>query len=352
MAMVELDQRIIRIPLSVALIREMDAVIIQGIGGYATRSEFIVDAIQERVLDLTVPREEDAGPPPGYGTGKALRQRRNAAELSDGVELASLVSKTALSPPPQGPTVEASEEFSRPEGRPLFGLHNRDYPSLWALSRLADLTTAGPIPVETYYAQVCEEAWKFGELLLEIERDIGGKRTALFPTNREKKKAAEAGFRAFAIGEYRRGPNGAVSTAGPLFEWRVASLIAKEGRELLIGVTPAGRAILDAIAGMTIEEPRRVDVAQPFLAHLARHAPADWSGFVAIVEAVGSAGATRQDVLDFVAKTWPHWTASEVSTNAAGYIARAREWGLVESKQTKAKYHLTSLGFKQANGAH
>jgi hypothetical protein len=348
----ELDRRIMRIPIPVALIREMDAVIIKGVGGYATRAEFIVDAIQERVLDLTVPGEEDAGPPPGYATVKALQQRRDAAELSEGVERAPVgVSMTALPPPAQGPTVETSEDLSRPEGRPLFGLHNRDFPSLWALSRLADLTTAGPIPVEAYYAQVCEEAWKFGELLLEIERYVGGKRTALFPTNREKKKAAEAGFRAFAIGEYRRSPTGGVVTAGPLFEWGVAGLTAREGLELLVGVTPPGRALLEAIAGMTIEEPRSVDVSAPFLAHLARHAPDDWSGFVAIMAAVGSAGATRQDVLDHIAKTWPDWTDSEVSTNAAGYIARAREWGLVEPKQTKAKYHLTSLGLDQANGA-
>jgi hypothetical protein len=350
--MSELDQRIMRIRLPVALIREMDAAIIKGVGGYTTRTEFIIDAIQERVLDLTVPREEDGGPPPGYTTREVRPQPGDAAELSEGLESASAdISVTALPPLTQGSAIQASEEFSQPEGRPLFGLHNRDYPSLWALSRLADLTTNGPIEVEAYYTEVCEQAWKFGELLLDVERQIGGKWTALFPTNREKKKAAEAGFRTFAIGGYRRGPNGVLFTSGPLFEWRVADFAAVDGPELLVGVTPAGWALLEAIAGMTIEEPRPVDVSEPFLAHLARHAPADWSGFVAIIRAVGAGGGTRQDVLDHVAKTWPDWTPSEVSTNAAGYIARAREWGLVEPKQTKSRYHLTSLGLDRANGA-
>ena len=37
------EQRIMRIALPIPLIREMDAVIIQGLGGFATRAEFILD---------------------------------------------------------------------------------------------------------------------------------------------------------------------------------------------------------------------------------------------------------------------------------------------------------------------
>ena len=39
-----------------------------------------------------------------------------------------------------------------------------------------------------------------------------------------------------------------------------------------------------------------------------------------------------------------------VSTNAAGYIARAREWGLVEPKQSKSRYQLTPFGVEQLIG--
>jgi hypothetical protein len=346
----QLDQRIMRIPLPVSLIREMDAVILKGVGGYTTRAEFIVDAIQERVLDLTVEQEEDSGPPPARDDGPP-RSDVQGMPQAGGVAVAG-VSMTALPSPAPGATVAFGGEFARPEGQVLFGLHNRDFPSLWALSRLADLTAKDPMPVHAYFAEVSEEAWKFGELLLDIEKRFGGKRTALFPTNREKKKAAEMGFQTFAVGGYRYDDRGLVVTSGPLFEWRVAALIAGGAGSPLIGVTPDGLSLLDAIAGLTIAEPHAAHESAAFFAHLVLHAPADWAGFVAILKAVGRDGATRQGVLDSLSRGWPDWTESELSTNAAGYIARAREWGLVEPKQLKAKYHLTPLGLDQLNGVH
>ncbi|MGW6278748.1 ribbon-helix-helix domain-containing protein [Kribbella sp. NPDC055071] len=339
-----------RIPLPVSLIREMDAVILNGVGGYTTRAEFIVDAIQERVLDLTVEQEEDSGAPPaesGY-------LPRNEVEEKPGVSgpANSGISMTALARPALGAKAAAGSEFAQPEGQVLFGLHNRDFPSLWALSRLAEFTATDPMPVQAYLAEVSEEAWKFGELLLEIERRLGGKRTALFPTNRDKKKAAELGFQTFAVGGYRYDGRGSVVTGGPLFEWRVAALIAGEAGSPLIAVTPEGHLLLEAIAGLTIAEPHEAHETAAFLAHIGRYAPADWAGFVAILRAVGRDGATRQSVLDSLSQRWPDWTESELSTNAAGYIARAREWGLVEPKQVKAEYHLTPRGLDQLNGVY
>ncbi|MFC9693307.1 ribbon-helix-helix domain-containing protein [Kribbella sp. NPDC056951] len=339
-----------RIPLPVSLIREMDAVILKGVGGYTTRAEFIVDAIQERVLDLTVEQEEDSGPPPA---SPAEPSRGYVAGTSGAHEVAiSGISMTALPRPASGAGVSPGGEFAMPEGQALFGLHNRDFPSLWALSRLADLTATVPMPVQAYLTEVSEEAWKFGELLLEIERRFGGKRTALFPTNRAKKKAAEMGFQTFAVGGYRYDDRGKVVTSGPLFEWRVAALIPGGAEGPLIGVTPDGLSLLAAIAGLTIAEPHQAHESAAFLDHLALHAPADWAGFVAVLRAVGRDGASRQGVLDSLSRGWPEWTESELSTNAAGYIARAREWGLVEPKQVKAKYHLTPLGLDQLNGVH
>ena len=76
-------QRIMRIPLPVPLIREMDAVILKGLGGYATRAEFIVDAIQERVLELSIGVVEDAGAPPAppRAPRRRVRQRTWAMRL-------------------------------------------------------------------------------------------------------------------------------------------------------------------------------------------------------------------------------------------------------------------------------
>lgn len=348
--MAEPEQRIMRIPLPVPLIREMDAVILKGLGGYATRAEFIVDAIQERVLELTIGGTEDAGPPP-INQAPLDHAIAEPSQLKSTSTVAT-IQMTAITVPPSGFTVGTDDDLSRPEGHALFGLHNRDYPSLWALAKLAALTIEHPIPVETFFNEVVHEAWKFGELLLAIEKHTGTKRTALFPTNADKRKSAEMGFRTFAIGDYRRTPDNTYITTGPLFEWRTAALVAGHKTEPVIGVTAAGWALLKALDGISVEEPHPEVASTHFLTHLLDHAPADRAGFVEIVTAIGLDGATRQDVLDHIAKAWPDWTENEVSTNSAGYIARAREWGLVEPKQIKTKYHLTPLGIELVNGAN
>lgn len=354
--MPETEQRVMRIPIPVPLIREMDAVILKGVGGYSTRAEFIVDAIQERVLELSVDGIEDAGPPP------AAVERTQVALLTEPAPPAdrpaspsqptgpATMPMTALTAPADGYVVADADDLSQPEGRSLFGLHNRDYPSLWALTKLASMTVEQPMPIEDYFTAVIKEAWRFGELLLAIEKHTGTKCTALFPANPEKRKAAEMRFRSFAVGDYRTAGD-RYTTNGPLFEWRLIGLTGGHRNEPLVGVTAAGWALLASVAGVSVEEPHPAAAAKTFLAHLAEQAPADWKGFTEIVRAIGPDGATRQDVLDHVAKAWPDWTENEVSTNAAGYIARAREWGLVEPKQTNSHYHLTLLGHDHTNGA-
>ncbi|AZG47182.1 ribbon-helix-helix domain-containing protein [Gordonia insulae] len=343
------DHRVMRIPLPVPLIREMDAVIIQGIGGYATRAEFIVDAIQERILELSVEETEDAGPPPRQEEEPGAQPYESTVRKTIPVTSRKDRPTTVLSPPVAGYVVPAAGDLSRPESRALFGLHNRDYPSLWALTKLAALAAEGPIPVEDYVTDVLREAWRFGELLLATEKDTGAKCTALFPTNSDKRKPAETGFRSFALGDYR--VDGDVySTNGPLYEWRVAGLTMGESHEPRVGLTGAGWDLLRGIAGISVEEPHPYNAARVFFEHLANFAPEDWRGFTEIISAIGSGGASRQDVLAHVAQAWPSWTNNEVSTNAAGYIARAREWGLIEPKQTKSKYHLTPLGHEHSTG--
>ncbi len=351
--MSEKEQRIMRMALPVSLIREMDAVITQGLGGYRTRAEFIVDAIQERILEMTIGETEDAGPPPPPAHVPSTMRTVSPDDNFSATPTAGppTLRMTALAAPVSGFTVAADADLARPEGRPLFGLHNRDYPSLWALTKLAALTVDEPIPCATYYAEILEEAWRFGELLLAIEKRTGSKRTALFPTNPEKRKAAEMGFRAFAVGDYQDGPDQTYATTGPLFEWRVAGLIRASGPEPLIGVTATGWMLLSEVSGVSVEEPHPFSASAHFLDHLAAHAPADRAGFDEVVRAIGGDSASRQELLEHVTRAWPGWTEKEVSTNAAGYVARAREWGLIELKQTESKYHLTPLGLDRLNGA-
>lgn len=344
------EQRIMRIPIPVPLIREMDAVILKGVGGYATRAEFIVDAIQERILELSVESIEDAGPPPAPqidAPSAALVADPVTQQASSSTSTVSMP-MTALSAPATGFVVSEVDDLNRPEGRALFGLHNRDYPSLWALTKLASLTVEQPTPIEDYFTDVLKEAWRFGDLLLAIEKHSGTKCTALFPTNPEKRKPAEMGFRSFAVGDYRTDGD-AYATSGPLFEWRLIGLTAGERHAPRVGLTDAGWKLLAGVTGISVEEPHPPAAAKVFFSHVSGHAPEDWRGFTEIIRAIGPDGATRQDVLNHVATVWTSWTDNEVSTNSAGYIARAREWGLVESKQTKSHYHLTPLGHEYNN---
>ena len=342
-----------RMPLPVPLIREMDAVIISGAGGYSTRAEFIVDAIQERILELTIEGVEDAGPPPVLQHGASAasgppeevvtHQRPSDSGTPTTMEITELVPREA------GFSISPTDNLSQPEGKAMFGLHNRDYPSLWALSQLAEMANEEPIPVVDYNARVLKEAWDFGEHLLSIEERTGRKCTALFPTNPDKRKSAEARFCMFAIGDFRINGDKTITTSGPLFEWRTVGLSGPVD-EPRISLTAAGWQILAALRGLSVEEPHAPPSVAVFLAHLTEHAPADMRGFVEVLRAIGPEGATRQDVLDHAGMQWPEWNENEVSTNAAGYIARAREWGLVEPKQSKSHYHLTPLGVEHLMG--
>ena len=69
---------------------------------------------------------------------------------------------------------------------PLLGLHNRDWPSFWALSVLADETRDGPISLRTYLLEATSRAWKVADQLSEF----GRRATALLPSNREKRQSA------------------------------------------------------------------------------------------------------------------------------------------------------------------
>lgn len=351
--MADQGQRIMRIRLPVALIREMDAAIISGAGGYATRAEFIVDAIRERILELTIEGVEDAGPPPASKDGITVESQRLGAagthQRPAGSDTRVTMEVTELVHRAMGFSITPTDNLSRPEGRTLFGLHNRDYPSLWALSQLAEMASEEPIPIVDYHARVLKEAWAFGEHLLAIEEHTGRKCTALFPTNPDKRKSAEARFCMFAIGDVRINGDNTVSTSGPLFEWQAVGLVGSVDQPR-IGLTAAGWRLLAALDGLSVDEPHPPASVAAFLAHLTKHAPADLRGFVEIVSAIGPEGATRQVVLGHAATQWPEWNENEVSTNAASYIARAREWGLVEPKQTKSHYHLTPLGTEHLTG--
>ena len=344
------EKRVMRLALPVSVIREMDAVILDGVGGYSTRAEFILDAIQERLVDLTVTQEVGAGVPdatvaastvddsgPADGRDRSDEVDEEARSTTAGIDATRIMS------PARGSSIE--EPTIPPAGEPLFGLHNRDYPSIWALEQLAHITGERPAPLDGVLEELSARAWEFGGTLRALEEISGDRLTGLFPTNPAKRKSAETAFRSFAVGEIRTDGGGVVA-AGPLFEWNAAGVARRDG-VLVIGMTDAGWDLLANLSGITAGIPHPEQPGQAFLAHLARWAPGDLSGFIEVLRAVGGAGCTRTDLLHRFREVWPQWSDNEISTNAAGYVARAREWGLLEPKQTAGRYHVTEVGADQ-----
>jgi len=330
-------QRIVRTPLPVDVIREMDETILSGAGGYETRAEFITDAIRERLLELKY--EESIAP----GDVGVRRSSGIVSDLSVSIaepRLHAQLGDTAIGHVLSGHVVE--EGFDSPAAEPLFGLHNRDYPSLWALRFLADLTHEGAIPLHDFESAVCKEAWEFGTTLQALERVTAQKLTGLFPTNHEKKDASESAFVIFAIGDHRV-TGGFLRTTGPLYQWGVTRVL--EGVDgLLVGVTREGWRLLASLEGLTAAAPHDRRHAEVFFEHLRSHAQGDWWGFDRVIHAVHRGRATRKDLIEDLGEGPYDWSANELSTNAAGYVARAREWGLLTPKQDGGRYVLTEFG--------
>ena len=358
-----------RIVMPVGLVREIDAVILSGRGGYQTRAEFIVDAIQERLSELagelidagrpTVSDHLPAQVPVERGPRSPTVPEGTRHDHGSLDQVPSAVSDEGLNtshssqhdndsifrlgPARRCETIEPNSETR--SGNVLFGLHNRDFPSLWSLHVLAELCGDGLPDADDFYRTVLKRAWDYGAQLKRYEERTGNKSTALFPTNPEKRKAAESAFRSFAIGDYNASVGPRPTTHGPLFEWRAASITDQEGR-LVIAPTRAGLDLLDAVADISVAEPHPLPSARAFLAHLAEHAPADFAGFKSVLQGIGNGGSSRSELLTNLAASWPAWSDNELSTNAAGYVARAREWGLVQAKQVGGRYYLTDFGLE------
>lgn len=299
--------------------------ILSGRGGFATRNEFILDAIQERLAEVLTPADDNEG-----AVNAALGLDETAGS---GFAFTALESMN-------GGWVLDQDRNDDPDAGPLFGFHNRDYPSLWAASRLARATAVGPVSFEDFVSETIAQAWDFVSALSATGG--GEKLAALFPKNREKRKASEGVFRSFAIGTCSLGPEH-MSSTGPLFQWNLAGLRRSTGT-VEVGLTSPGRRLLASLSGLTIEEPHPRKFADLFLGYIAEHAPGDWIGFWELLGAIGESGATRTSLIERFRKVGDRWTDNEVSTNAAGYVARAREWGLLEPKQVDGRYQLTEYG--------
>jgi hypothetical protein len=350
------EDRIVKIPLPLALIRQIDEAIVSGLGGYSTRTEFFRDAAEGLLVELKYEpapaepmahRERLTLPSPSSMTqgedGNATVRLPVETHAERGVDVTPIddLSATALHLAAEGESLADGE--AEVDDEPLFGMHNRDFPSLWVAFRLAERAAIGPVPYELFVQRATEEAWDYAEALRGVAEAGGQKLTALFPTNRAKPQSAADAFKAFAVGSITDGNHGSLHAEGPLFSWRVCQAKRSPSGDLLIGVTSDGWRLLRGLDGISLQLPHAPVLARTFLAHLRRHAPGDWWGFRAVVAAAADE-PNRLELVETFQRERPDWGPNVAATNAQGYVARAREWGLVQPKQIGGRYALTEFG--------
>lgn len=354
-----IDERMVKIPLPIGLIRQIDEAIVSGLGGYSTRTEFFREAAEGLLVELKyepapaepiVRREPRAIPVASVnspGEDRDAAPEHSAAGDADEtgrrlpVKPIDSPDATTLRLMTEGEPVTDGE--AQVDDEPLFGMHNRDFPSLWVAFRLAEQAAGGPVPYEAFVQEVTEEAWDYAEALRELEEAAGQKLTALFPTNRAKPQSAAEAFKAFAVGSVVDVKGGSVRGEGPLFSWRVCQVKRSASGDLLLGLTPDGWGLLRSLDGISLQLPHAPELARTFLGYLRRNALGDWWGFRTVVAAVADE-PNRLELVETLQRERPDWSPNVAATNAQGYVARAREWGLVQPKQLGGRYALTEFG--------
>jgi hypothetical protein len=363
------DERVVKVPMRVDLIRRMDQALSEGRGGFTTRAEFVSEAVEQLLVEISY---KDAPPEPRR-VDRALRSNREA--LTQGWEARTTagfrgdrhetlfdgpsepttpygnlhrLEDTALVFPGRGVVVD--DGIGRIEDEPLLGLHNRDYPSIWAAHRLALMTQEDTVPWQIFLDRVTAEAWDFASELDALERrghGHGRRLRAIFPANQLKRQSSERGFQTFGVGTVPRRPkNGVLPVSGPLFVWRIAQL-EDPVENPNVGLTRQGWDLLEGLTGISLVSPHDRGLALAFFDHLSRYAPADWHGFEQLLRVVSQRPDRDTVVRSFTTLT-PAASPATLSSLAQGYIGRGREWGLIEPRQVEGRYWLTDFGHEQA----
>jgi Arc/MetJ-type ribon-helix-helix transcriptional regulator len=331
------SDRIVRIPLPVELVRRIDQLILSGAGGFQTRTDVFREGAQMVLDEYT------------HSGGPAAREYDRLAPDGDGAATGdeSRLEETVIHAPAE-PSAVIVESIAAVRGQLLFGLHNRDYPSLWALRQIADLTVLAPRELDECLRLVTAAAWRYAEKLSALDGTSRLKLTALFPTNQAKPQSADDAFRNFAIGGCATTGAGLVAT-GPLFEWLTCAVVLDSNQKVAVGLTDHGYRLLVTLDGLSLRLPHERTHSEAFFEYLQKFDPADWQGFEFAL-AIVAGEATRDELVEAFAGKLDD-RQDQAATYAAGYIARAREWGLIEPKQMRGRYALTTFGEEVAANA-
>lgn len=366
--------RPIKLLLPGELVERMDEVLQQGMGGFRTRHSLVEEAIEYYLQELQELERDDfaLAPPnsavdneapaskkgPSVGaSGRGTERHREPQDRPLPPSLASMdrnpqwvhlvrgpstIEETAISYALAKATVSGHADVSTPDRGPILGLHNRDWPTLKALELLGEMTNSGPVLCSDFYDAATASGWMLGALLKQYESKGAGKLSALLPGNREKAKAAESNYRSFALGWIKQSDKDqAVKTSGPIFSWSAAGLTWRNG-ELHIGLTESGISLLAGMSGLMPTAPHPESTTRFFFSHIAEFGPDDWLFFRKLLSELLSS-PTRIELVAIILNSQQS-TESVAASLVQGYVARAREWGLVEQKQQENRYALTPFG--------
>ncbi|HET9198833.1 MAG TPA: ribbon-helix-helix domain-containing protein [Solirubrobacterales bacterium] len=330
-------RRLLKTWQEVDLVRRMDTIIINSRGAYADRSEFLAEALRDRIeaeeqrLADEVGKEEDSPRTPAASTPIA----------ASGAHTPHAGSESTMSPLP--PDIDFCDWLEgetptlplAPGPATNFGLHNRDWPTLLAADWLGRLTSNSGKPLEWshFTRAVTDWAWEYAAKLQreDLDRPRGAKVAAGFPTNRKKPEATEMRFREHFLGMSNKRGN-----HGPLFVFR---LIGVDDRS--VALSEPGIALLDALhaAGAATGPPFSVTAWRAFARHLREHSPQELDNWLRVL-AIVAEGPDRETLVNRC--NW--WKGGAADTNSMSLIARGREWGLVELALDEGRYQLTNAG--------
>lgn len=325
-------RRLVKLYLPVETVRKMDAAILRSGGAYFDRAEFVNEALLDRLAEESHGRVEslplELKPRPL--TAVAESNVEFAPEIVESIGLfGDWLSNGPVPTLPPAPGPEAN-----------FGLHNRDYPTIWACDVLGRMTAEAGTPIawQTFSEQLLRTSWAVGRQLAADDAESGRpvKARVGFPTNTAKKEAAERRFLAHAFGLPTARGN-----PGPVFVFRWVGVEHAEG-ELRIALTDAGVGAIRALAETGDLRPPFGEAAwRIFVDHLAEHVPAELKAWLSVLELLRK----QPNRTELVNQCSAWWHGTEAATNAMSYVSRGREWGLVEATlRPDNRYALTERG--------
>lgn len=318
----------------------MDHTILASAGGYQDRNEFVTEAIRDRLAEEAAMQSEQAVEPPP--AKKLAENRVSYVALQAPRRLAAAaVGGPPTEPAPGGQLFLGDWHRGRTRTVPArptelvnFGLHNRDFPTLWALNCMATMTSRDPVTWDQFITFTREESAGVGERLrlsdlsqaTPIGIGIG------FPKPGPKREQSLDRFVASMIGTKRR-------TDGPIFALALAGF-ADEDRQTVAPTDAGLEALGDMVdRGLGTALPQPQPVFERWWQYLSEWAPAERAAWHKVMTVV----AQNPDRDELVSR-FPEWRGHTATTNTVGFISRSREWGLVPPQMLEGRYRLTDLG--------